>query len=226
MAIDSFRDKNPAPPPGGAESERLAAAEKSGVVAELKHSVDQLLRARYLIGKGFIDWAGSLDKDRSIDLIHFGTRLPNHVDEILIKSCGMLIDECLSLLGCLDDDLPDLIGQVVEAAPSSQIGGGVDMAREGEIILHFLEALTGNLRQRILLAIHHAGLQGHEHFGKRHWRGFGAILLKHAHAPYALRHPPLDTAQVFGGIDGAAVIGDMAETIFPNGENPIAILFR
>src|SRR6185312_12090181 len=86
-------------------------------------------------------------------------------------------------------------------------------------LLHFLQLRRIDLRERILLAVHHAGLQRGEKLRKLHRARIGAICLEHLDAPLALGHAQLDPLQIGGQLDRPLVVRDVAHAVFPDGEH-------
>ena len=78
-----------------------------------------------------------------------------------------------------------------------------------------MELRTPNLGQRVLLPIHHAGLERGEHLGQRHRCGVRAVGLEHALPPDAAGDAQLDAAQIIGLCDRPHVVGDVTKSILP-----------
>ena len=107
--------------------------------------------------------------------------------------------------------------------PGDQVGRRVDVAGHRQVLLHFLELGRIDLRQRVLLAVHDAGLQRHEDLGQRHRRRIGAVGLEHLDAPLALRHAQLHAGQVGGLDDRLGVGGDVAKAVLPHRQDLVAL---
>ena len=96
------------------------------------------------------------------------------------------------------------------------------MVRHRQVLLNFLELRRVDLRERILFAVHHAGLQRDEDFGESHRRRARAVCLEHLHAPFTLRNAKLDALQILGRLDRVGVVRDLPEPVVPDGDDLVA----
>ena len=99
------------------------------------------------------------------------------------------------------------------------------MTGHRQIFLHFVKPCRIDLRQRVLLCVHHAGLQRNKDFGECERAGIGPIGLEHLHAPGAAGNAQLQTLQVAGHLDRVLVIGDLTKAILPDADDVIPGLF-
>ena len=83
-----------------------------------------------------------------------------------------------------------------------------------------------DLRQRILLPVHHTRAQRQQNIRKGHRDGVGAELLEKLDPPGAARGAQLDPFQVARHAHRAHVVGDVAEAVLPHGQNPVAFGLR
>ena len=92
------------------------------------------------------------------------------------------------------------------------------MAGQGHVLLHLVEVGGHDHRQRVLLAIHGALLQGREHFREGHGRGDDAQALVGGHVHRVLHGAHLQALEVIGLVDGALVVGHVTHAVLRPGQ--------
>src|SRR5581483_977508 len=221
MTIASSRRSNPprrrASPVRGADTVIL--------LCRGERAVDQFLAAFDLFAELVVHRLARAHERRLVYVVHLHAGGLHFLEQVVIESCGRLVDERLRLLGGILEDLAHVGRQRLPALlAGSDVSRRIDMTGKRQVLLDLLEFGAVNLRQRILLAVHHAGLERHEHLGKFHRARVGAVGLEHLHAPFALRHAQLDALQIFGLADRMLAVGDMAVAVLPHREDLEALL--
>ena len=128
-------------------------------------------------------------------------------------------DEPPGLEGGLPEPLAEVLRQPREPGAADQrVGRGVHMVRDREEPLHLVEPGGGELRQRVLLPVHHALPQRGEHLAETHRGRAGAERFEEPHPLRILRRAEPDPVQVGGDDDRADIVGDDPEPVLPEGE--------
>ena len=89
------------------------------------------------------------------------------------------------------------------------------MARDRQILLHFIELGCLNGDKRIFLTVDGFGFQRREHFTKGHWHSVGAQGLESVNKDVVLHDTHFDAVKVFHLGDRALAVGQVAKTVFP-----------
>ena len=87
------------------------------------------------------------------------------------------------------------------------------MARQRQVLLHLVELGGDDHRQRVLLAVHRALLQGGEHLGEGHGRGDDAEALVGGDVHRVLHGAHLQAPEVLGALHVALAVGHVAEAV-------------
>ncbi len=138
---------------------------------------------------------------------------------------GVVVDEGLRLLRRFLEHLAHVGRQRIPVVlADDQVRRRVDVVGQRQELLHLLQLRRVDLGERILLAVHHAGLQRGEELRELHRAGVGAVGLEHLHAPLALRHAELDALEIGGDLDRPLAVGDVAVAVLPHGEDEEPLL--
>ena len=92
------------------------------------------------------------------------------------------------------------------------------MARDGQVLLHFVEFGREDGGDRVLLPVHGLLLQRGVQLGEGHGHGVGAQGVEHVDVDGRLDHADLQARQVFSLGDGLFAVGDVAKAQLPVGQ--------
>src|SRR6185437_12619365 len=193
--------------------------------SECQRLVDQFLAAGHFLGEFFVDRLASLDERVLVGVVDLHAGVFQFLEQAFVEAGGNLVDFRLHFDGRVGKDFLYVGRQTRPACAGGDIGRRIDVSGHRQIFLHFVEARRINLRQRIFLAVHHAGLQRDEYFGKRQGTWIGAVSLEHFDAPGAARHAQFDALKVARHLDRVLVVGDLTEAVLPAADDVIAGLF-
>ena len=180
------------------------------------------IRRAELLGKLVADRLGHLAQ-----LDHLGLGQVGHLHPLafeLLQRVGAVGANGLALergrlLGRLHDQLL-LVGRqlVPELLAHQQRPDAVDVVGHHGVVLHLVELGGQNGRQRILLTVDHAGLQGRIDLWERHRLGRGAQRRESLDEERVLDHAQLEAGEVLGLLDRSPAVGHLAEAVLPEGQ--------
>ena len=161
---------------------------------ERQRLVDQRLAARDLACEFIVDRLAGGAERRLVGLVDLHAGGAQLVEELAVERGGRRS----APTGCIalptsTSALRHRRRQSRPAGAGGDVGRRIDVAGQRQIFLHFLEARRVDLRQRVFLRFHPAGLQRRVDFREGQRRRLGAIGLEHLHPPASLRHPELQS---------------------------------
>ena len=174
------------------------------------------LQPRQLAGRQVAQGHRRLAERLTVDLDHGLAEFAQLVRYLLFRSANLI--RCFG--GGLHQNLIEhLLVVIRQFRPDVRADNGEqrfdDVAGQHDVALHLVEFLGHDGRQRILLAIDGALLQGEVHFGESDWRGVGADRLRQHQIERRRRHAQLHALHILGLLDflvgghhALAVIGE------------------
>ncbi|CUI95118.1 Uncharacterised protein [Achromobacter kerstersii] len=98
------------------------------------------------------------------------------------------------------------------------------MARQDDVLLHFVELLRFDGGERVFLRFHRAVLQGQIHLGERDGRGVGATGARHGQVGRHVRHANLHALH-FRALGEGAIRCRLARAVVGGGDDVVAAFF-